>query len=218
MDTQYRKEQYQRIISKVNAFKGSASTGQEVHDKHLSFLQDEVNQLIESIRNRGDQSNSKIHYLLLAVPLTLILIWDSITSGFDWINLVCLLFMGMALYLTHYKMEQLHDEARAIKKDQKGPPSTARAFILTKLGYLEKAMEIKKMRLLMVSIFYMLFFPLLLVKLHGLVLGTMAFDSASMAYGISYVLAGALWFFYYNRAFEFYDGIEENVELIQSNF
>jgi len=92
-----------------------------------------------------------------------------------------------------------------------------KTFIFTKIDYLERAMDIKKSRLLLISLSYMILFPIFLVRLHELAFGSIAFDSVQISFLIAYLVGAGLWYFYYNRAFEMYDEIEQSLDYIRAH-
>lgn len=214
MDGIYRKGHYQQLIQKLNLLQGAAAPPTQEDKNH--FLQEEVNSIIESLRNRGDQSMAQIHYLLLIFPLFVALVWHGISSGHYYSDIMIALAVCAYLALAHVRMKKV------ILDSQKNVGSTsiqgsAREFIYMKINYLEKAMDIKKSRLLLIAMFYIFFFPILLVHLHTIAADAIAFDSTLMAYSVAYLIAGALWYIYFNRAFEIYDDIESSLDVIRAN-
>ena len=216
MDAMYRKSRYQEIVKKVNLFKNHSNTAVASDDKYV-MLQDEVNKIIESLRNRGDQENARIHYILLVVPLAAILVWHMIKYGPYTSDIIILVLIGVAFALAHYRMNVVIKESQNNAPQKVAPTSDSKEFIQMKMAYLEKALDIKRSRLLLVSLFYIIFSPVLLIKLHEVALGTIPFDSSPMAYGLAFLVAGALWYFYFNRAFEVYEDIEDSLSYINAN-
>ncbi len=216
MDAMYRKSRYQEIVKKVNLFKNQSNSDVASDDKYV-ILQEEVNKIIESLRNRGDQENARIHYILLAAPLAAILVWHMIKYGTYTSDIILLVLMGAAFALANYRMNVVITESQNETPQKVSPTSNSKEFIQLKMSYLEKAMDIKRSRLLLVSLFYIIFSPVLLIKLHEVGLGTIPFDSSTMAYGLAFLVAGALWYFYFNRAFEVYEDIEESLSYISDN-
>ncbi len=215
MDGIYRKGRYREIIKKLNILQG-AEVVDSGEDKY-SILQDEVNMIIESLRNRGDQSNAQIHYVLLIIPLLIVLAWHSYSFDAYLLNGLFILLVVAYIIGAHLRMTLVIKNSHKSEKENFELPGNTRAFILTKMNYLEKAMDIKKSRLLLVSFFYIVFFPVFLVRLHTVAISSMAFDSISMAFVVAYLIGGALWYFYFNRSFEIYDDIETSLELIRGN-
>ena len=216
MDAMYRKSRYQEIVKKVNLFKNHTNTTVSSDDKYI-MLQEEVNKIIESLRNRGDQENARIHYILLLGPLVVILVWHMIKYGAYTSDLIIAVFIGVAFALAHYRMNVVIKESQNNAPQKVAPNSNSKEFIQMKMSYLEKAMDIKRARLLLVSLFYIIFYPVLLTKLHEVALGSVPFDSSTMAYGLAFLVAGALWYFYFNRDFEVYEDIEDSLSYIQAN-
>ncbi len=214
MDAMYRKSRYQEIVKKVNLFQNQNDA---TSDDKYHMLQEEVNKIIESLRNRGDQENASIHYILLGVPLVIILIWHMITTGSYAADIIMLLAIVVAIGLAHYRMNIVIKESQNDTPDKVGASSNGKKFILLKMTYLEKAMDIKRSRLLLVSLFYILFSPIFLIRLHEVGLNGIPFDSVAMAYGLAYLISGALWYIYFNRAFEVYEDIDDSLSYIRAN-
>ncbi len=215
MDGMYREGRYQQLIEKLNRIQ-SSDYPDDAPNKY-EVLQVEVNSIIESLRHRGDQSNAKIHYVLLIVPLVIVLIVQSVIEKEYLENALLLFGIGIILLIIRFRTNLTIKKSHQAHQSSGGLPNDSKNFILTKLTYLEYAMDIKKTRLVLAALFYMIFFPVLLVKLHLITFVNEPFDSLGIAYLIAYLLGAALWYFYYNRAFELYDGIEEEIELIRNN-
>lgn len=216
MDAMYRKGRYQEIVKKVNLFK-SQSSDDATPDGKYALLQEEVNKIIESLRNRGDQQNVRSHYILLAVPLFSILIWHMIKYGTYTSDAILLFLAGVAFALANYRMNRVITRSQDETPKKVTPSSNTKEFILLKMSYIDKAMDIKRSRLLLVSLFYIIFFPILLIKLHEVALNKVPFDSSVMAYSLAFVVGGTLWYFYFNRAFEVYEDIQESLSYINAN-
>ncbi len=215
MDAMYRKSRYQEIVKKVNLFKGQNK--HNVTSDKYTMLQEEVNKIIESLRNTGDQENARIHYILLTVPLVCILVWHMIKYSAYTSDTIVLILIGVAFALANHKINLVIKKSQEESPKNVAPSSNSKEFIQLKMSYLEKAMDIKRSRLLLVSLFYIIFSPILIIKLHEVALNKVPFDSSAMAYGLAYVVGGALWYFYFNRAFEVYDDIEESLSYINAN-
>lgn len=215
MDTIYRKDKYQELVKKINKLEGINPSEKEV-DK-FELIQNEVNEIIEHLRNRGDQANSKLHYVLLTVPLVLAAIAHAYLFQSFLPNAMILLLIFLGLGLAHYRMNKVITQSQKIKREQGMSTGDTKQFILTKMNFLEQALSIKKSRLLLVALFYIILFPILLVYIHHLGMSAIAFDSTWMAYVVAYLIGAPLWFFYYNRIFESYDEIEASLDYMRSN-
>lgn len=213
MDLIHRKTRYQEFLSKIHKVESQLSSKGDNRAIYES-MQEEVNSIIESMRNRGDQSNAKIHFVILIVLLVIVLVWHSVIYHAYLSNAIILVVMGIALLLAQYRMTQVIKISQSNAPNAYSGSENIKAFIMTKMRYLDTAMDIKKARLLLVALFYMIFCPVLLVKLHEVALGSTPFDSNSVAYLIAYLLAGGLWFVYFNRSFEVYDDITETMDHI----
>lgn len=215
MDMLHRKTRYQKVLTRLHKVESeSAASGgnQEIY----ASIQDEVNQMIESLRSRGDQSNAKTHFILLGISLLIVLIWHSIVTGSYLSNSIILLLCGAALAISQYRMKQVIQASQDNAPRKLQQSQDLKEFITLKMRYLDTAMDIKKARLLLVALFYILFCPILLVKLHEAALGSTPFDSTGVAYLIAYLLGAVLWFIYFNRCFEVYDDIEDTMGYISS--
>lgn len=214
MDGIYRKTKHSALLDKLNKLSGEPDSNEA--DK-VQVLQDEVNRIIESLRNRGDQSNARIHYFLLVVPLILVLMWNLWISDKILENTLIVAAMLIALGLIHLRIgvsiRRSHDAHLSLSK----LPNNSKSFISTKLAYLEYALDIKKTRLVLVCLFYILFFPVLLVKLFTNAIGSIPFNSIWFAYIIAFLISGVMWYFFFSKSFEIYDQIDEDIKLIKGS-
>jgi len=215
MDTLHRTSRYQQLTTKLHRLAtGETKDDGTSHEDIYTSILEEVNDIIESLRNRGDQYNSKAHFVILTVVMIVVLIWHSITTGGYIGDVIGLLLLGAFLFVVQYRMKQVITRSQNnVPKKLEGVQSK-REFITLKMKYLDTAMDIKKARLLLVAIFYILFTPIMLVKLHEASLGSTPFDSTWVAYLTAYLVAGTLWFMYFNRSFEIYDDIENTMDYI----
>ncbi len=215
MDTLHRTTRYQRLSAKLHKLAtGSNKEGAPSSDDIYTSIIDEVNSIIASLRNRGDQSNSKAHFIILTVLMIVVLVWHSIASGGYIGDLIILLLLGAFLFVSQYRMKQVITLSQDNVPKKLEGAQNKRQFIMLKMKYLDTAMDIKKARLLLVAIFYILFTPIMLVKLHEAALGSTPFDSTWVAYLVAYLVAGTLWYMYFNRSFEIYDDIENTMDFI----
>ena len=215
MDAMYRKGRYEAIMRKLNEIQTSAVD--DIESQKIQVLQDEVNEIIESLRNRSEQADARVHYLLLIVPLVFILLWHSYAFQ-EFLSAAVILFtMVIALGLIHFRIGIAIKNSVPSMGINSNEQESQSNFIIQKLEYLNYALDIKKTRLVLLALFYIVFFPILLVKLYELAAERVAFDDSSTAYIVAYLIGGALWFFYYNRSFELYDHIDEEVELIRQS-
>ena len=214
MDGIYREGEYRSLLAKLNAL---SAKGQSDSSEKLDLLQSEVNGIIELLRNRSDQSNARIHYFLLLIPLVLALMWSVWISGNITNNLLLLLVLLICIGLIHLRMSHSIKRSHNAHKLLRDAPNDSKNFILTKLNYLDYALDIKKTRMVLVCVFYFLFFPILLVKLHTSALDSTPFNSYWLAYGIGYLISGILWYFYFNKSFQIYDRVDEKIDLIRKS-
>ena len=215
MDTLHRTSRYQQLSSNLHKL----ATGSEkdaasyTEDVYTSILE-EVNQIIESLRNRGDQDNAKAHYVIITALLATVLVWHSIVTGRYITDLMVLFLLIAFLFIAQYRMKQVISIGQQSTPKKLDGVQNKKEYISLKMRYLHTVINIKKARLLLVAIGYIIFSPITLVKLHVAALGTTPFDSIKIAYLIAYILAGTLWFIYFNRSFEIYDDIEKTIEFI----
>jgi len=108
MDTLHRTTRYQRLSAKLHKLAtGSNKEGAPSSDDIYTSIIDEVNSIIASLRNRGDQSNSKAHFIILTVLMIVVLVWHSIASGGYIGDLIILLLLGAFLFVSQYRMKQV---------------------------------------------------------------------------------------------------------------
>jgi len=210
MDTLHRKKRYQEFLAKLHKIEsggGSSNSDEAI----FSSIQGEVNSIIESLRNRGDQSNARIHFVILSVLMIIVLLWHSIVTGAYISNLLILMLLGGGLAIAQFRMKKVIEASQSSTPRKLEESQDIKEFIALKMRYLDTAMDIKKARLLLVALFYIFFTPILLVKLHEAALGSTPFDSNWAAYLVSYLVAGVLWYIYFNRSFEIYDDIEDTM-------
>ncbi len=215
MDTVHRTSRYQQLSSKLHQL----ATGGEQRDAPQTdvvcdTILAEVNDIIESLRNRGDQSNSKAHFVLLIIPIVGVLLWHMVATSSYRGDLLVLLLLGVFLFIVQYRMKQVITQSQDNTPKKLEGMQNKKEFIALKMKYLDTAMDIKKARLLLVAVFYIFFTPIMIVKLHEAALGSTPFDSTWVAYLVAYIVAGTLWYMYFNKSFEIYDDIEETMRLI----
>jgi len=216
MDLIYRKHDYKESLKRLRQIRtGKDEDPNQDQDTKNSSLLEELDGLIVKLRNDTSLNDTKIHYILLICPIAIISIWISITDQSDLLTQLYLLF-GVALYIwiAHRIMRGTIDEY-SIRPEESGASPYNVSYLSMKLKYLEGGIMIQRKRLIMVVLFYLIFFPFLLLLIQKVGMGSGPFDHALWNILLAYIVSVPMWYWYFSGGFDHFDEIEESLDIIR---
>lgn len=216
MDLIYRKHEYKESLERLRRIRlgidEEANVGLE---KKNYLLLDELDGLIVKLRSDTSLNDTKIHYILLICPIAIISLWIAIVQPNVMLTQLFLL-LGVMLYIwiSHRIMRQTIDEY-SIRPDESGDSPLNVSYLSIKVKYLQGGVMIQRKRLILLVLFYLIFFPLLLLLVQYIGLGTGPFDHNIWNICLAYLVAVPMWYWYFSGGFDHFDEIEESLEIIE---
>lgn len=210
MDLIYRKKKYREFLSKLQELKGHGSN-QTIESNPYTAINDQLVELLSELRGKADLVFTRNAYILLAFPLSLILVYRSYYDGLG-ITFGLLICVFLFFLISHFIMKNLIkiNNTKSRKKDE--PSENGLLHIWDKINYVNSIIDIKTYRFILLAGFYVLFFPILLAYLYQVIY----FPNASLVVWIlSFILSVSYWTIYYYHDIAFYLELKELVNGIK---
>ena len=215
MDLIYRKPEYKESLERLRRIRLGVDeeTNTDIEKKNFALL-DELDGLIVKLRSDTSLNDTKIHYILLIFPITIISVWLAIVQSSAMLTQLFLL-LGILLYIwiSHRIMCQTIYEY-SIRPDESGESPLTISYLSIKVKYLEGGVMIQRKRLILLVLFYLIYFPLLLLLVQYIGMGGGPFDHIFWNIFLAYLVAVPMWYWYYSGGFDHFDEIEESLDII----
>lgn len=210
LDLIYRKQKYQDYLSRLEALKGDNSSQRDLANQELADINDRLSDCLKNIKQLTDKAVIQQSYYLLGVPVTLLLIYQFYLKGFSLATLFLVLLIGFAI-IAHNVMKShlVHNQKLTPTVDVNS--AELPTYLISKLSYISSGLDIKKYRIILLGIFFVLFFPPLLYYAFSLLDHTL---TPSVVWLISFVLSAGYWSFYFNKQLGMINDIEEKLSAI----
>ncbi len=210
MDELFRKDKFQQYSRRLEDAKKSVA--EEMYRKSV----DEKTRVLETkLSDLSEPKNNVSLFGVLLGMLTSVLAIVFFKHGFDLKWLIVL--VSLLGYLLFYRFSMKTAEAKSKLLENYKEEEDLNASFYGKANYLSSQIALRKTRLGLIRIFYMLFFPLFLILLSisrsgdG---GIGSFNSIVLAV----VLGGLFWYFYFKGDLTELDMTREDLEEIKSKF
>lgn len=215
MDLIYRKNNSKEILQRLrNIHVQGDSESINEQENNINIIHEELDTLIQGLKNDNHLNDVKIHYIILLLPLLVASLWLAVAKQWLLTPLYLTLALTIYVWIVHRIMratiEQYKSDLYASRESK-----DADHYIHSKLKYLEWGMTIKRKRMILMVIFYWMFFPLLLLLLQELLLEGSAFQSLIWNVILAYTISTALWYGYFHRTFADFDHLEETIALLR---
>ena len=182
----------------------------------VTAIRENVNDLLDILRDKSDIKERNLVISLLIIPLAVVLIWSLIQHGVQ--MFILYVMIGLIAYgiINHLIMRRVISENTDIKWSSSIPGENERGFLLYKTKFILSAIRIKHTRQRILQLFYILFFPPLLISMYMLIYGEVSFGIILRYLLISYFVCGFVWFFYFQFHINEIESIREKVHSYQS--
>ena len=186
----------------------------------LRSIKDNVDRKIEESQSSLNTKDIGL-FLILAIPLFLVVLYATYVFGFSWRIIAGLGMIGF--FVVYYTITNDNDleldmPSPGLHNDDPRPLK----FLEMKVDYLSGQNDLKKTRLALLRMFYIIFFPFLCYFLFELVLGHTPFKNILLGLVVSILMSAMAWFLFFKGDFESieYDGnqLREYKKLIHQHF
>jgi len=202
MDLIHRKEKYKEYLKKIEKAKSD-----DVDYKFVEALEARSEVILQELREQNDKKEMNLALALIFIPFTLLSAASFIRDG---ANLLLIPYAMVVLYLIYYRVKML-SAAKMVKEykiDNRDNVSDKDInWLSKKIEYISYGIEVKLTRLRMAKVFYMIFFPLLLVLLSEFVYGSIPFGNRVLSFFVAFLVGGLWWHYIFNDHIE---DLEEN--------
>jgi ABC-type siderophore export system fused ATPase/permease subunit len=180
------------------------------YDK-LQLIEEKAKGLLKDLKTEDDAFVYSTALLVLVVLFLLAIVFLYILSGVSFMLLIYLLVLiGI---LTYYKinMNRVYKESTLLQDYKNIDPSDKTKYVSGLLKYLASGVNIKLERLKSVRLFYTIMFPLFLLVIREIYLGSYTTKSFLISFLVAAILGGLFWYFYFSNGL---DELEEDREEI----
>ena len=202
MDLIHRKEKYKEYLKKIEKAKSD-----DGDFKFIEALEARSDVILRDLRDQNDKKEMNLALALIAIPFTLLSAASYIRDG---VSMLVIPFALLLLFLIFYRVRLL-SAARAVKEfrieNRDKVADKDINWLKKKIEYITYGIEVKLTRLRLVKVFYMIYFPLLLVFLAEFVFGKVAFNNRFISLFVAFMLGGIFWHYFFNTQT---DELEEN--------
>jgi hypothetical protein len=181
----------------------------------ISAIRESVNDLLDILRDKSDIKERNIVISILNIPLIIVLVWSLLQQGVAmWILYITMGLIGYAI-VNHLILRRVISDNTDIKWSSAIPGENDRGFLLYKTKFILSAIRIKHTRQRLLQLFYILFFPPLLIALHLLIQGQESTGAIIRYLLITYPVCGFIWYLYFQFYMNEIESIREKVHSYQ---
>lgn len=210
MDLIYRKQKYQDYLSRLEALKGDNVSQHNQSNQELADINNRLSDHLRNIKQLTDKDVIQQSYYLLAVPAALLLIYQFYLAGFSLAAFFLVLLIAFPI-IAHNVMKSLLVHNSKLVPTVNANQAEMPPYLISKQSYVSSGLDIKKYRIILLWIFFILFFPPMLYYAFSLVDHSL---TPSVVWLISYVLSIGYWSFYFNQQLAVIKSIEEELSAI----
>lgn len=194
MDLIHRKEKYNQYLKKIE----KAKSEDDGDYKFYEALEARSELILKDLREQNDKLEMNLAIALIAIPIFLLGVLSYIKLGF---NSMMIPLIMLTIFLVYYRIKML-GAARMVKEyriDNRDKVADRDInWLNKKLEYITYGIEVKLTRLRLIKVYYIFFFPILLVLLGEYVSGEIPFRNLFIAFFVAFVFGGLFWHYFFN--------------------
>jgi len=197
MDLIHRKEKYREYLKKIEKVKTDVNDNTE-----FSSLKGKADHILNDLKSQQDGKEFVYIISLLTVPLVFFILALNIRNGYGAMLIPLVLVLIFIIYY-RLKMIECAKMVKSYRVENKDNVSDENLdWLSKKIEYVIYGMEVKLTRLRLVKLFYVFFFPTLLVFLYEYFFETIPFSNIFIAYGVAFLLGGIFWHYFFTSEVE----------------
>lgn len=188
MDLIHRKEKYNEYLKKIE--KAKSDDGDY---KFIEALEARSEIILNELRDQNDKGEMNFALALIYIPITILTAFSFYKDG---TTLPIVLFGLMIVYLIYYRVKML-SAAKTVKdyriENRDKVADRDINWLKKKIEYITYGIEVKLSRLRLTKVFYMIFFPLLLILLAEIIFGQISFNNRFISLFVAFIVGGLWW-------------------------
>ena len=168
------------------------------YDK-LQLIEEKAETLLEELKNDDDAFVYSTTLLILVVLFLLAIVFLYILTGLSTKLLIYLVILIAVLAYYRLNMNKAYKESTILQKYKDIDPANKSSYVSGLLKYLASGVTIKLERLKSVRLFYTIMFPLFLLIIREIYIGS--YDNISFLISIlmAALIGGIFWYFYFSK-------------------
>jgi len=207
MDLIHRKEKYNEYLKKIE--KAKSDDGGDY--KFYEALEARSDLILKDLREQNDKLEMNLAILFVAIPTIILGILSYVKLGF---NLMMIPLVLLLIYLIYFRVRMLA-EARKVKEyriDNRDKVADRDInWLKKKIEYITYGIEVKLTRLRSIKVYYIFFFPLLLVSLADYCFSQSPFGNLFLAFFVAFLIGGLFWHYFFNEEINELEDIQDNL-------
>ncbi len=210
LDLIYRKQKYQDYLSRLESLKHAGTTPVQQSKQEYIDINNQLTDQLQSIKQLTDKAIVAQGYYILGIPVTLLLLHQAYIAGFS-LGAIFLILLITFFMIAHTIMKSLIALNKTLTPIVEVDNADMPSYLISKMSYVNSGLDIKKYRVLLLGLFYVLFFPALLYYGFNLLNHSL---TSSTIWLISFVLSTGYWIFYFKNRLEPVTDIEVELSII----
>lgn len=206
MDLIHRKEKYKEYLKKIEKAKSG-----DGDFKFIEALEARSEVILNELRDQNDKREMNLAIAFITIPFTLLAAISYFKVG---ASFALIPFGLLLIYLVVYRL-RMQAAARAVKKyriDNRDKVADKDInWLKKKIEYITYGIEVKLARLRLTKIFYMIFFPLLLVLLGEFLFGEIYFGNRFLSLFVAFLIGGLFWHYFFNEQIDEMEEIQSDL-------
>lgn len=190
MDLIYRKTKYKEYLKKLQLINDQDQDLSE--DDHSDLIRNNINEILEDLRDKSDQHDHKISYSILLIPLVVVLSYYSYLNGLG-LSFLYLVMLVLFFLYSNGSMKSVIRLNKELKWTKDDAEQSEKSFLSRKITYVESAIGIKQNRIQLIAQFYTLFFAPFLYYTYQLVFSSFPFSTEFFGLIIAYIISIPFW-------------------------
>jgi len=207
MDLIHRKEKYNEYLKKIEKAKSDDAGDYKFYEA----LEARSELILKDLREQNDKLEMNLALALIAAPIFLLSIASYVKHGF---TLMLLPLLLLIIYLVYFRINML-SAVRMVKEyriDNRDKVSDRDInWLKKKIEYIVYGVEVKLTRLRAMKVYYIFFFPILLVLLAGYIFNEVPFGNLFIGFFVAFLIGGLFWHYFFNAEIDELQDIQDDL-------
>lgn len=203
-------DQYQEYLKRIKLAEHNHSAG-----FGLRQLNDKTEQILTSLRSQITAGDYRKIFLILFIPFILVALWTFFMYGGYGRIVALVLIIVYSVYMRIQMKKDIGASHSAFLEDEQ--VSTDISEVEDKVQYIKKGLCIKRKRVGLTKVFYMIFFPIFMYMVVESLIGSIPFQNIFLGLTIAFLVGSFIWTIYFAEDLEelkyFEDSMKSNLNL-----
>jgi len=196
-------DQYQEYLKRIKLAEHNHSANFAMRQ-----LNDKAEQILASLKSQITVADYRKIFLILFIPFITVAAWSFFLYGGYGRIVALVLLIGYSVYMRIQIKKDIDDS----RTSENGETSKDIVGVESKVLYIRKGLGIKRKRVSLMKIFYMIFFPIFLYMVVETLIGGIPFQSSFLGLTIAFLIGSFVWTIYFAEDLEELNYFEQSIE------